>query len=364
MKKLCFVDRIGPHYRSEVFQLIDRSFPTDFFFGDATDGIKTLDYRLLSNVTVLHTIRGRHLSFQKGFVSLLYKPYSHYVLPGETRSVSLWLFLLIAMFFPKKQVYLWSHGFYGRESFGEKLLKRVLFSLPNGGTFVYGDYAKRLMIKAGINSQKIIPIYNSLAYSKQLSIRNQIREKQIYQAHFENSFPTVIAICRIEKRKKVDLLIDVLSLYPNLNLVLVGSGSYLPIIKEMTSNKGLEKRVWFYGACYDEYKNAELLYNADLCVIPGDIGLTAIHSLMFGTPVITHDRFSSQGPEFEAIVPDISGAFYHFGDAAHLVSVIRNWFRGHNNRIEIRTKCYEIVDTKWNPDNQVRILKQHISLEN
>lgn len=55
--------------------------------------------------------------------------------------------------------------------------------------------------------------------------------------------------------------------------------------------------------------NAELIYNADLCVAPGNIGLTAMHAMMFGCPCISHNDFSWQMPEFEAIVPYKTGNF-------------------------------------------------------
>ena len=56
--------------------------------------------------------------------------------------------------------------------------------------------------------------------------------------------------------------------------------------------------------CYNEEANAELLYNASVCVCPAEVGLTAIHSLLFGTPVVSNDNFDEQMPEFESIIPN------------------------------------------------------------
>ncbi len=68
-------------------------------------------------------------------------------------------------------------------------------------------------------------------------------------------------------------------------------------------------RIWLYGACYDEEIIGELIFNAQLCVSPGNVGLTAMHSLVYGTPVITHNNFSNQSPEFEAIIDGKTGSF-------------------------------------------------------
>jgi glycosyltransferase involved in cell wall biosynthesis len=75
------------------------------------------------------------------------------------------------------------------------------------------------------------------------------------------------------------------------NAVLIGDGEDRLRLEGIVKERGVNKQVWFYGACYDEKQNAELIYNADMCVVPGDVGLTAIHSMMFGTPVISHNYF-------------------------------------------------------------------------
>lgn len=80
-------------------------------------------------------------------------------------------------------------------------------------------------------------------------------------------------------------------------------------LQQQVKSYNLANNIWFYGACYDEIKNAALIYNADLCVSPGNVGLTAMHSMVFGTPVITHNDFKWQMPEFEAIEPGKTGDF-------------------------------------------------------
>ncbi len=64
-------------------------------------------------------------------------------------------------------------------------------------------------------------------------------------------------------------------------------------------------------------------YNASVCVSPGNIGLTAIHALSFGCPIITHNNFAEQMPEFESIKPSKTGYFYQQGDIADLKDKIR-----------------------------------------
>jgi glycosyltransferase involved in cell wall biosynthesis len=121
--------------------------------------------------------------------------------------------------------------------------------------------------------------------------------------------------------------------------------------------------VWFYGACYDERQIAELIYNADLCIAPGNIGLTAMHSLVFGCPAISHNDFKWQMPEFESIHPGITGDFFEMGNVESLADIISRWFAEHKGkREEIRQACYNEIDTYWTPEFELSVLKNALDV--
>ena len=142
------------------------------------------------------------------------------------------------------------------------------------------------------------------------------------------------------------------------NLIFVGDGVERESLELRVERLGLRDRVWFYGACYDEAVNAELVYNADLCVAPGNVGLTAMHTLMFGCPVITHNDFRWQMPEFEAISQYHTGNFFVRDDQLSLEEKISEWFRVNGAiRDEVRNWCYKEIDEQWNPYFQMNVIK-------
>ena len=144
----------------------------------------------------------------------------------------------------------------------------------------------------------------------------------------------------------------------NYNVVFVGDGDERQVLEKKVLELGLSNFVWFYGACYDEEENARLIYNADLCVSPGNVGLTAIHSLTFGTPVLTHDNFTWQMPEFEVIKEGNTGSFFMQDNVDSLAMQIDNWFQtNRSNRDDIRKACYEVIDSEWNPYYQMKVFK-------
>ena len=146
-----------------------------------------------------------------------------------------------------------------------------------------------------------------------------------------------------------------------MNLTFIGDGAMRQDLENRVNSLGLRDRVWFYGACYDEIVNAEFVYNADLCVAPGNIGLTAMHTMVFGTPVLSHNDFKWQMPEFEAIHPGITGDFFERDNVDDIAKTIKNWFdKNGAKRDEIRRNCMNEIDTQWNPYFQIDVLKKNI----
>ena len=362
MKKICNIFNYPSHYRAKIYKLLDSEYDCKFVFSDEKINIKKMNLDELKNVRVNHVSQMGHFLWLKGLVPLAFKRFDSYIMTVATNDLSHWLFLIILKMFSRKKVYVWCHGFYGKENNAQLMVRKMYYGLVDG-LFLYGDYARNLLINHGVKPEKMFVVHNSLNYDKQLEIRKTIKSSNIYKQHFVNEHPVLVMIGRLNNRKKLDLLFEAMAILNKegsyFNAVIIGDGDYKYSLEKRVQELDLKEQVWFYGACYDEYLNAELLYNADLCVIPGDVGLSAIHSLMFGVPVITHNYFPDQGPEFEVIHMEQTGAFYKAGDIISLSDTIKNWFSSHSDdREQVRNCCYNVIDTEWNPYYQMKVFKK------
>lgn len=359
--KLCVIYNFAQHYRTAIFRMISETYDCDFYFGENRTDIKGIDFsQIQGKCSTLKTYENKWFKYYYGTINLLFKKYDVYLVLGEERCLSTWLLLLLSKLFPKKKIYLWSHGKYGKEGKVKTFVQRVFFGLADG-TFLYGNYAKKIMIESGFNSQKLFVIKNSLDYDRQLELRKKAVTTSIYVNHFNNRNKVLLFIGRLTEVKKLDMLLNSLKNLNDLgrkfNLVLVGDGIEKEKLIEQSVRLGIEEQVWFYGACYDEEKNVELIYNADLCVAPGNVGLTAMHTMVFGTPVLSHDNFSWQMPEFEAIHPGKTGLFFKYQNQNDLTQSIIKWFDIYaSSREAIRIECYKEIDNYWNPYYQMKIL--------
>lgn len=369
-KKIAMLFPYAPAYRELIYRKMDEDFDVDWYFcGNAERPLKLLNYSLLKNCNL--TMREQRLPFSflryKGIKNLKLDSYYAIIAAPVIKCTSIWW--LVYHFGSKKQgpkVFFWSHGWYGKETIIEKIVKRI-FHLKVDGFLLYNNRAKDLMINIGFDKSKLHVVYNSLDYDKQILIRKSLQSSKVYLEHFMNSNKNIVFIGRLTKVKRFDLLIDAVTQLKYrgelVNVTFIGDGVERQNMEAMVAEKGIKDQVWFYGACYDEKTNAELIYNADLCVSPGNIGLTAMHVLMFGCPAITNDDFAHQMPEFEAIKPNVTGDFFHANDAVSLADTISNWFKSHQNDKDFtREACYSEIDSKWNPNNQISVIKQAVGL--
>lgn len=363
----CCIFNLAPHYRDSIFRLMDQMIGCDFYIGDRIGTpmslMKYSDLKGFRKVIQYRPLFG-NFYWQKGAVGIAFKSYNHYIITGDPFCISTWLIILITKLLGKK-TYLWTHGWYGHENSVKKIAKKLFFGLSYR-VVLYGNHARSLMIKEGFPPDKLVVIYNSLDYDAQSKARETIKMTNVYEKHFQNNDPVVIFIGRLQKEKRLELLIESQKYLKNksifFNLVLIGTGENEKILRDLALKYSLIDRIWFYGPCYDEQQIAPLFYYSSLTISPGDIGLTAIHSMVYGTPVLTHSNIQRHGPEFESIISGITGDFFEENSLSDLCEKIVTWlFLPDDKREFVRQQCFAVIKEKYNPNVQIEIFKKLIS---
>lgn len=378
--KVAIVYQFIAHYRLPIFLELTGSKNIQYtIIADlkSNSNIKTIDPVLaqtsikegglrLLNVTNKWFLKEKGL-WQKGLISKLKENnFDVIIFLGNPYYLTTWLGLIYSKLKGKK-TYLWTHGVTSSEN-GIKWRFRKLFYNLSDGLLLYGHKAKEVMIKNGFSEKKLHVIYNSLNYEKQVKFREQINSLDAKEAKsilFENpELPTIVFVGRLTQQKKLEMIIKAVKILFNtnfkINTLFIGEGSTTDQLKKSVKNYGLGDYFNFYGACYQESKLAELIAACDICVSPGEVGLTAITSLGYGTPVISHDNFSCQMPEYESIIPGFNGALFKHGSIEDLAETIKSWIINnmYNSRRKIQKNCFQVIDEKYNPKNQVRIINE------
>ena len=358
--KVCLVYNYAQHYRSSIFVLMDKELDVDFVFGDAMGDVKKMDYTKLHRVIEVHNIKVGPITWQAGVLKLAFKKYNSIIALGDPSFFSTWLLLLLCRF-RKVRTVLWTHGWYGRESNLKAIIKKAFFRLSDR-ILTYGNYARELMIKAGFSPDKIYVVHNSLSYDEQVALRSSLSVSPIYKEHFNNDCPNIVFIGRLTPVKKLYMILEAQDICARkgrlFNVTFIGDGQEKKHLVELTNSLNLSDNVWFYGSTYNERDISLLLFNADICVAPGNIGLTAMHALSFGCPCISHDNYACQMPEFEAIKENLTGLFFKYNNVESLADVICEWLSRGIDREQVRSDCFKEIDTNWNPYIQIEIIKK------
>lgn len=364
---VCYIADMPHHYREPIFRLMNQRFGCQFYFGDKPSTIKkiatselpgfqaTLKY--ISIPLGLHYIAGSVLKSLK---------YEKIILLGDPHGIQNWIICLLGRL-TGKQVYLWTHGWYGRESILRGFLKKALFRLSSK-ILVYGNRAKMLLMEQGFAGEKLRVVYNSLNYERQLEACTRNTDYDFCKRYFANSYPVIVYVGRVQKIKRLDLVLEAMHKLKSerflINFVVVG-GEGDSSIKELVNKYNLKDQVWFYGPCYEESELCRVLSSSDICVSPGNVGLTAIHALAYGCPVITHDDHTMQMPEVESITPGMTGDFFAHGNVDDLAAKIKLWVeKQKNEKPLIKEQCYREIRNSWNPSTQVELIIDALDVTN
>tara|TARA_B110000503_G_scaffold78742_1_gene121084 strand:- start:1345 stop:2481 length:1137 start_codon:yes stop_codon:yes gene_type:complete len=370
LKKILFFTNIFPHYRFAIWKKLINSnkFILDIYFSPSNPlGIPTPDLNNLfddQERTKFHFLKNywfykKILFWQSEVLRLTaFSKFDYIMLLGEMYIISSWIACLIAKIRGKK-IYMWSHGLYGNESYIKKHIRLNFLKLADV-IFLYENRAKKLLVKNGFDERTLDVVYNSLDFDTHQKHYHNLKKEdntKVKKLFKDGSLPIILFIGRVTDKKKIDLLIKAIEKLNqtdiSYNLLVVGDGDNLEFYK--ASNQKCIDSGWlnFYGKSYDTEETGQLIYNSDLCVSPGNIGLTAINSLSYGTPVASHSNYSNQMPEVEAIIDGENGFLFEENDHFDLAYKINIWFSEKHklNRDEIR----KIVIEKYNPDNQLAI---------
>ncbi len=370
MKNVLIVYHYIAHYRVPIFNLLSKSKEPKYTIlsGIKTDiVIKTADEnlsRIDPEFGGIRWLKIRNFWFLKYFLFQpsvlkfsLIKKYDTIIYLGSMYYVSTWIGAILSKL-TKKKVIFWTHGFIREEKNFQGFIRLQFYKLADE-LLVYGQRAKDILVAKGYPEKKITIVFNSLDYEQQLKIRNSFFLEKKIEIFKNNELPVFSFIGRITKQKKIDILLDVLNKINQeenkANLLVIGDGDQIDFLKQKAKELNIDDYVVFYGSCYDEKTIFQLMEMTNVVVSPGEVGLTAIHALCYGVPVITHDRFDKQMPEYEAIIEGKTGAFFEHDDAFNsLYEILKIWLFK-KNKIQIKNDCFEVVDKYYNPYTQKKI---------
>lgn len=381
MKKVLIVTNIPSLYRKPLFRKLLKNTQHDIHiaFGFNIKGdIKQFTKKNLANNSdiskKIHLLKNLYirniLVWQIGVLSQILKnDYSVIFLLGDFNCLSTWGAAVLCRLKGIKVVF-WGHGLYGNEGKVKLLIRKTFYSLAHQ-FLLYERRAKNLMIQQGFKSYNLHIVFNSLDYDMHKKLRciySNYEKNKVFPFFDDPYLPVLVFIGRLTAVKKIDMLLEAGKKLNykdvKVNILIIGEGPERLKLENIGWTGLRDNWLHFYGVCYSEEIIGKFLANSDLCISPGNVGLTAIHSLSFGTPVCTHNDFKNQMPEAEAIIDRFNGIFFNYNDVDDMVSKVREWLSKAQNKNQIRKQCYQTVDHYYNPYYQLHVFNKMIDEDN
>lgn len=357
--RVSVVYHMFPHYRAPVLRALARSSRYAFefhgshepiegilaFTGDEVAPVQPLGFR----------VQGAGGDFQGLWETVLSRDVDALILIGNPNFLQTWGAAILARL-TGKRVLFWTHGWLRRER-GLKGRLRNLYYRLGDAVLVYADRARDIAAEAGFPVARVFPIYNSLDWDASAPLYEALERDGPTEPRRDR--PVIICTARLIPICRFDLLLEAAALLAArgrpVRVVLVGDGPMRPQLEDQAKAAGLD--VAFTGAIYEEAALSRMLYSADMTVSPGKVGLTAVHSLTYGTPVVTHDDLDQQMPEVEAVIPGRTGAFFREGDAGDLARAIESVLNWPQSRADTRAACRAVIADRYTPAVQTRLIE-------
>ena len=194
---------------------------------------------------------------------------------------------------------------------------------------VYSDEEVRYLRAKGFRDHLLIGIGNGLDQSIIDDVSQQWPHDALLQwqaAHGIDKRLLLLSCARLIEKNRFDLtcdaLVEVRQRFPEVLWCIIGEGPVRSDLKKWIAERGLEANVRFVGAVYEEAQLAPWFLSATAFVHPGAIGLSLLHAMGYGLPVVTHDSASTHGPEFCAFEDGKTGIAFREGDATGLARAL------------------------------------------
>jgi len=300
--KILLFQRTLPHYRRKVFQALCEELGIVLCTGrkgpKGTYLTKEKPSAVIEEVRDLYPFSPKEtLVFMNVFPPLMkYRP-GIVITEFSNLILSNYLLLFLRPFFGHKLI-IWSPIVNPRKGFSPKALLsdkiRVWWMNRCDAVITYSRAGKKRLEPYARSPEKIFVAQNTLYTPELLSLRDRFRKIGKSQVRKELGFSAryhLIFIGRLIREKKPQALIDifqkVVRRIPDCRFHIIGDGPERDSLEKKVRNSGLEAQVTLYGSVTEETMTGKMLFASDLFVMPRNVGLAAVHSLCFDTPLIT-----------------------------------------------------------------------------
>ena len=246
----------------------------------------------------------------------------------------------------------------------DSFLNKRLIKSTNKANFIIANsnFTKKLAIKVGIDPSKIHVIFPGIQKPRNINHLSKTEAEKI----FGNSFPKIITVARLDKRKGHDKILMLLKnlkvKFPKIKYISIGSGSEENNLINLSKELILDKEVTFLKNVNEDLK-LSLIAEANLFLMPSRIekssvegfGISFMEAASYGVASIG----GKDGGASDAINHNQTGLICDGADLNSIYDSVITFFNN-NNHIKFGKNAKQFSEKfYWN-----KIVKNYLKLIN
>ncbi|MEQ8768897.1 MAG: glycosyltransferase family 4 protein [Phycisphaerales bacterium] len=252
--------------------------------------------------------------------------------------------------------FLWGHGYSKNERPWRATIRRWMASKADGAVFYNHAIRDRSVSEGWLADERAFVALNALDQAPIQAARDAWlgdpgRLDAFRREHGLGEGPNIIFVSRLLPENRADLMVEAAARLkddlPNSKFIIVGSGPAEDDLRAKAEALGVADRLVMPGAIWGEDAIAPWYLSSHAFVYPANIGLSILHAMGYGVPVITSDRTETQNPEIEALRDGENGRLYPHLDADALARTIREVVSDESARSKMATAAHETATRRF-----------------
>lgn len=268
---------------------------------------------------------------------------------------------------------LWGHG-YSKQERSWWRGPRNWMARQGSSLVFYEPRTRDEYVRNGWDPQRLFVALNSIDHADIDQAREWWINRPSQLAHFRqeqaiDAGPLVLFVSRLQPANRVDLLIQatvqLAKEIPGLKCAIIGNGAAEKgRLQALARQEEAGDSVVFLDGVYDEMKLAPWFLSADVFCYPANVGLSLLHALWYGLPVVTSDNRAVQNPEFIALEHGVNGLTYQHGSVSSLADALRKIINCASLRRSMSDAARRTVEDRFTIRNMVDGLEAAIRYAN
>ncbi|MCW5756345.1 MAG: glycosyltransferase [Phycisphaeraceae bacterium] len=227
-------------------------------------------------------------------------------------------------------VVVWGHGYSIRDTGPSRRLRNWIGRQAHA-ILLYHHHAREMMISEGMDPERLFVAQNALDQAPIQTAREHWLSRPDELERFRRDqgiegARVVLFVSRLIPDNRTDLLLhaasSLMTQVPDLVVAIVGDGQQRAELEALAARLGIGDRVRFTGAIYGEQALAPWFLSSMVFCYPSSLGLSVLHAMGYGLPVVTSSDMSRQMPEAWAVVDGKNGLLVDLGQPASLAGAL------------------------------------------